>query len=311
MEENKRVLFNDRDRMFNDLDFMRYSLFGISEDDLISAKDNDERNDIIIKGSVDCAYKDAARHVLRRKKDECNEKEWNEKKNKAKEELKIWIKSLSNDSYDLDKENIPDTIKNELKNNFDRWHYNLTNKLCQIFEEDGSKGTFTIGIAQKWINMTIKYLMVFENSLFGEETVYWYENEEDAKEEKSEKVLNELFPKDLHHMITNYSCYFHIPIDGYILDALKKKMSDYVNSEDRNNRKDDKNRLSKGLDIKAEFDKWSQQTSYLEYIKLQNAVRSVKKEEETLFYDDPPYSFHPIDWEGMAWIAAARKMRNK
>ena len=41
---------------------------------------------------------------------------------------------------------------------FDEWHKNLCMRLCEIF---GPKFKFNVGQAQKWVNMTFKYLYVF------------------------------------------------------------------------------------------------------------------------------------------------------
>jgi hypothetical protein len=73
-------------------------------------------------------------------------------------------------------------IKNESQNKFDSWHKGCCDDMISAFE--GFK--FHYGQAQKWINMTMKYIFVLDQ----------------------EKVNS------------NYQ-FLHIPIDNIIIDALK------------------------------------------------------------------------------------------
>lgn len=76
---------------------------------------------------------------------------------------------------------------------FDRWHFQVSDKLKKIvvetLEKNKEKGKlafdFTYGQAQKWINMTLKYLSVFHHSEY--ESVYEY---------------------------------FHVPLDHYVLNDI-------------------------------------------------------------------------------------------
>lgn len=46
---------------------------------------------------------------------------------------------------------------------FDEWHRKLSNNLCHIYNDsDLLEEDFTCGQAQKWINMTMKYLWTYE-----------------------------------------------------------------------------------------------------------------------------------------------------
>ncbi|MBQ8141688.1 MAG: hypothetical protein IJ194_00830 [Bacilli bacterium] len=69
---------------------------------------------------------------------------------------------------------------------FDAWHKKLGNKLISLYASVGI--TFTYGQAQKWINMTAKYLY-----LIGAYT------------------FDEVFP------------YLHVPIDNYVMDIAEEK----------------------------------------------------------------------------------------
>ena len=66
---------------------------------------------------------------------------------------------------------------------FDQWHKSCCDKLIQCFEVYGN---FHYGQAQKWINMSLKYIFVFDQQLTD-----------------------------------NIYQYFHIPIDNVVLEGLK------------------------------------------------------------------------------------------
>lgn len=53
---------------------------------------------------------------------------------------------------------------------FDDWHQKLCDAIIEMYEKNGI--TFTYGQAQKWINMTLKYLYVIEPNLV--ETLFKY-----------------------------------------------------------------------------------------------------------------------------------------
>ena len=75
-----------------------------------------------------------------------------------------------------------DSITNQDK--FDAWHRNVSNKIKKLYLDKGVK--FTYGHAQKWINMTIKYLYMLEANSF-----------------------NDVFE------------FLHIPIDNYVFDIAR------------------------------------------------------------------------------------------
>lgn len=81
---------------------------------------------------------------------------------------------------------------------FDDWHREQCDKLIGLYKNGGyaenGNDRFTHGQAQKWINMTLKYVFVFgEDRLPGYQQLYGY-------------------------------C--HVPIDNIIIDRLKAKCSD-------------------------------------------------------------------------------------
>lgn len=74
--------------------------------------------------------------------------------------------------------------------NFDEWHKKACEELLDLYND---RWGFCLGKAQKWINMTLKYLVTF---ILGLEI------------EKAKRYV-ELTP------------YYHIPIDNYILSEVK------------------------------------------------------------------------------------------
>ncbi|MBF1307364.1 hypothetical protein NM219_06250 [Parvimonas micra] len=74
-----------------------------------------------------------------------------------------------------------------LAENFDTWHKEVCNLIVEKYKDHGIKLTY--GQAQKWVNMTIKYLY----------------------------ILNE-------HTFDNVFDFLHIPVDNYIFKAAKEKL---------------------------------------------------------------------------------------
>ncbi len=79
---------------------------------------------------------------------------------------------------------------------FDAWHQEKCEEICRMMDDSGLLGEpFTCGQAQKWVNMTLKYLWLLD--LLPEE----------IKEES-----------------------LHVPIDSFILQRLSKQVSDVTGS---------------------------------------------------------------------------------
>ena len=301
-----RIVYNNGDRFLSAMDFLRYSVFGVSENDLLCRDSDEDLMDFILNTVIRRAFRDAASHVL--KKGEKNgDEEWDAKKTQAQNTIKEYIKSLSSEpkAFQKKEEELSDidwTLRDEM-DVYDVWHYKLTKELQSVFMgKNKNAGSFCVGIAQKWINMTMKYLEVFCRSLQASEECHV----------KNGRNLHELFPDELRKLLDMHRPYFHIPLDGYIRNALKKLSDCVINDEDAENQKSDENRVAKGLGTGKAINHlpktWSTIKYYNEYLKLQIEVRKA-----SAFYDDTansPYSFTPFDWEGMAWIDEARKKRD-
>ena len=85
-------LFTNNDRVSCSIDFMRYNLFGISENDLLCTKNDKEATDLILGAAISKAYIDASRHVL--KKGTNDDATWKAKKEKATKTIKRFINDL-------------------------------------------------------------------------------------------------------------------------------------------------------------------------------------------------------------------------
>lgn len=165
----------NQERKENAIAFMMFTYFGITSAD-ISA--------YVEEAVVDRAYRDAASHVLSLK----NKEKQSEAKDDAKKTIIDSIEELQ-----------------ECKLNYNTWHEELCNKLVNMYSNyEYNKGyEFTYGIAQKWVNMTIKYFYIvyFLCKACG------YDNMD--------------FQLKYGQMINKYIPDFHVPIDGYIIKVAK------------------------------------------------------------------------------------------
>ena len=116
-----------------------------------------------------------------------------------------------------------DIVSNAIKNlqnkeDYDEWHKKLCEELVDKYNDDniykkdkkGNKRPFTYGIAQKWINMTMKYLCVI-TSVMAEYDNKFYEDYNDFLK-KIEKDL-------------------HVPIDSYILECINENKTSWSKIE--------------------------------------------------------------------------------
>lgn len=135
---------------------------------------------------------------------------------------------------------------------FDAWHCKAIEKLIdksKEYQELFEESQITVGQAQKWLNMSIKYMRMMG-------------------------LLN----KDIK------SEFIHVPIDNYIVDAVKKngKISELFEVE--------------SLGIEPTFSgKWSKITEYKDYLKYQKTIQEELRKRNCI----------PIVWESDAWMAEA------
>ena len=177
------------------------------------------------------------------------------------------------------------SVKQLGKNNeeYDDWHYDTCCKVKKVFhgiKDQKGNEAFTYGNAQKMVNMTMKYLYLLSKS---------------SREEKANKT-NEIL-----NSVKNNAAFLHMPIDGYIIDALFEKRV-LVCEECKND-----NCLrclvgswnGKGNPSKKDcVKKWSRWDYY-----LYNAVKN------QIFHNIDKQYENVIDWENDLWIEQAKKKK--
>ena len=83
-------------------------------------------------------------------------------------------------------ERIPELVAVNDAEDFTKWHHSICEEIVSMYESEGIE--FYIGQAQKWVNMTLKYLYV-------------------------------LVPD----VVEPFYRFLHIPLDNYIIDIAKKQ----------------------------------------------------------------------------------------
>lgn len=171
----------------NAINFLLYSYFGVT---LADSKEE------IIDGAIERAYRDASGRVLSIT-DECGGNE--SYKRNAKERLKSQIDKL-------EKRTTPFSYDGE-------WFYNTCDKLIEEYKSaKGKEGNdaFYFGHAQKWVNMTMKYLCVLKSisHVYGKEDIFGWLTDELEKQ-------------------------LHIPVDSYIMEAARELKIQFPGKDDK------------------------------------------------------------------------------
>ena len=202
------------------------------------------------------------------------------------------ISSMNREEKDSFKESVYECIRYHLKllkndfsqEAFDDWHRTTCNCIIHIANENGVNKhlidgvSFGYGIAQKWLNMAIKYLLVIER-----------ENDYALPQ----KCL-------------------HVPIDSYIYKAYSKH---YKETEIKNRyalsgerapvNHSDNNRAKKHSVYVESGDSRTQPWSKLNAIDYQDLQCSIRTAIRTN-NNETIKSLSPIEWEGPAWIEQAK-----
>lgn len=162
-------------------EFLIWSYFGISAEEL---KDENK----VIEVAILRAYRDASSHVLSvydDKKDDL--------KKDAIKQIKSFIDNLKS-SINMDNlQKVYDKKHREVCNALRFETYDETYNNSHFFPPDskGNKRNFTYGIAQKWVNMTIKYIYILNPNL---------------------------------EWVKQFKSYFHVPLDSYIYDTINQDL---------------------------------------------------------------------------------------
>lgn len=250
------------------IDFLCFYLLGVTQADIGSNGKEDEL--LLLSKCANRAYLDLNRTLKFKKvpeEDKENYQKLQEQKSKFRKDIsKIIVDRITN-------------LLNEEPQDYEAWHEETCNKViekAQEYEQDnwlqknGDKG-FYYGQAQKWVNMTIKYMRVTEK---------W--------KDKLDKLMNVL----------------HIPVDSYILQGVWD--DEHLELED----KEDilKQVSKKDVDVKARlrlkknfndqwFDPWSKWEED-QYISFQKNLRNKLNNNQ-------------FAWEGKTWIEIAKKRNKK
>lgn len=140
----------------NILEFLKFSYFGNLKDPIEVASNR--------------AYRDMCRTI---------------KFNGLSEENRLKLRKKVKDDFKTEIDNL--TLK--IQGDFDKWHEQLCKKIIDEYKK--SKIQLSYGQAQKWVNMTIKYLYILEVEGYTFDSIF----------------------EDLH-----------IPIDNYVFDAVEKEL---------------------------------------------------------------------------------------
>ncbi len=160
------------------MDFLLFSFFGIT------CKDTPAD---ILTAAMRRAYRDAASHVLSL----CEGVDKERTKAEAMVKIRDFVDALSPAMSQED---------------YDQQHQALCRQLVESYQGQQlctPERPFSYGIAQKWVNMTVKYLYLFYWILRDDAPSFCWEYG---------KTVNQLSPL------------LHIPIDSYILTAAEKQL---------------------------------------------------------------------------------------
>lgn len=170
------------------LDFLLFSYFGITLED---ANESGNLIDVAIKKAYADATMQAAYNAMFSKND-----------------YKSKIETASREAYIA----CAEQIKNELKKlpglqsqeEYDEWHSEICEFMVGEYAEkihSAKEAFFSYGNAQKWVNMTMKYLYLM-CGVFDE---------------------NSAFMQEIGNTVMTLSEYLHVPVDSYIIEAVWDK----------------------------------------------------------------------------------------
>lgn len=157
-----------------------------------------------------------------------------------------------------------------LTEEFDSWHGKTCDRLIECYggklqdRKTKESTSLTYGQAQKWLNMTLKYLWLLDRVGF-------------------------IADDDIHQFIQKNGDLFHVPLDSYILRYAAKQSKKKKESFDLDNG-------LKGFDCKTHWgdfnSTWSQITEAEKYLEYQQALRSAIQGKT------------PLEWELEHWHKA-------
>lgn len=242
----------------NAINFLLYTYFGVTLEDNVDDK---------IKAAIIRAYGDATKEGAYNAlftKDTPSLGKLKEESNRAGRksgvlifnEIKKFFSSKENADYET-------------------WHFNLCMKLKENYKEVAHNGNcfFTFGNAQKWVNMTVKYICIMDS-------------------------LKEL--SELHDQIEVNCENYHVPIDSYIIDRLWETNVPLPPKQEGEKERNRKTKYKKPSEYIKPWSKWDVLESYQKsaYYQVQNGIKELDKMENSI-----------LDWENEQWIIAAKNRK--
>ena len=167
------------------------------------------------------------------------------------------------------KKQIEKLLNEPCVNEFDDWHKEICKELIDWFKTETESEAFSYGNAQKWVNMTLKYLYIIYQ-IFA---VFEPENDFVIKYGK---------------LIDQYSVKFHVPVDSYIIDK-SWSFPDIILPLKENAKRE------KVYKHPHEYVKPWSQWNVEEYTEYRKSLAEVLGE-----------NVSPIEWENQAWIEAVK-----
>lgn len=246
----------------NSVEFLVFTYFGI---------DFNDDFDTILKSAIKVAYNDAAMQGA-----------YNALEKENVESIKY-----NNVAQKLESAIKDDLLKDNSKG-YEKWHKYICEELVKCYEKVTSNNknpAFSYGNAQKWVNMTMKYLY----------------------------ILSEIFHKFNFNKDCNFEDYYdrigklyeelQVPVDSFIIESIwdeKKQIKGIPYYNNKLNKATDSN----GNRIPGKYNSekvvpWSKWTD-TEYKKFQEHLPEVFENHQS-----------PLDWEHKAWIKIAKKRREK
>lgn len=243
----------------NAINFLLYSYLGIT---LKDDKDNK------IKAAIIKAYGDATMQGA-----------YNTYFNKSliSEPELSKLKSKSNKarrkSGTLILEEINNFFSSKKNSDYQEWHWDLCKKLIENYKKVYYNNTpfFTYGNAQKWVNMTVKYICIIDSL---------------------EKI------PELHDQIDTNKDNYHIPIDSYIIDCLWKKEDVHLPLKGGSKRDKTYKIPSEHVKSWSKWDMSDNDTCQQDYSEIQIKIREYISSDESI-----------LDWENEQWIEAAKNRK--
>lgn len=242
------------DQLKNAVELLLWTYFNLS------FGDGDSSNDIVLNRCIERAYFDATQQGA------YNTRVTEEKKRASEDAKKLGSKELGN---------AINRLFSSERTDFDQWH----RKTCNYIESDIYAGidAFSYGNAQKWVNMTLKYVYTLYQlyHVFSSEC----------------KFCVKYKP-----LIDNYAHCFHIPVDSFMIEALWEEKEIDLPLKEKANRS--KNYTTPSDHVKP-WSTWSEQ----DYEEFQKSVCDHAK---TVFGGKSQ-----LDWEGPEWIKVAKDRKNR